>query len=449
MGTVLPKKVVIPLIASTRSAAALTRPALRAARMCAGGVGCIASVASELNIVAKVVDLIQGIGCDIIGKFVSGILGLDYNKMREALISIVYTAVDLGLEAELLIKMLIKVVACIDGYFGISKTFLVNIAYTLTEVTSAVSGNQTAMVALESPAGLIVKDSKGNATGINAAGQTFDDVPDSVFIKFPKSDLKLVFLTDTGGDKYEVITRATAAGTINVKTARSDGKAIEKMEFNDITQDSETQTDLAFKTKVGSGTANMEIPLKDGGEISKTGQLSIEKIDETKIPDKFRAKGLNIFGGFSILKILKILIVLIVLIFGVNLIRRKREFILKIFKKRKEKEGLAEKIGAKKEEKPRTLKSIIVNIIKFIIYFDLGGLAILTAVSAIKAYGLRMLVLAIPLSIAGAASFYLAVKLVKDRKLSFKHLIIAILLMFAINLILNGLLFVSQRVMMR
>ncbi len=281
-------------------------------------VGCIASIASELNIVVKVVDIIQGIGCDVLGNLISGLLGQSIDKVYSALVSVIYVAIDIGLELNKTVALAIKIIGCIDGYFGLSKTFLIQVAYALIDAVSGVTGNSAYVVALQSPAGLIVQDENGRSTGISAAGLTHDAIPNSVFIDFPKADVKMVFLTDTKGEDYSVIARATEAGTIDLAVGRSDGVLTEKIAYNNIEQNNQTETTFSFSGDIGFETPTLRVDKGGGTVIMKSADEVSES--EVQVPDKFKAGGG--LKGFFGSKFFKILIGFIVLSLAVDGIRR-------------------------------------------------------------------------------------------------------------------------------
>lgn len=252
-------------------------------------VGCIASIASELHIVAKVADLIQGVGCDIMGNFISGLLGNDIDKLTSGLAALIYTSIDLGLELNKAVKLVLKIIQCIDGHYNLSRPVIIKTVDTLVAVVSAVTGQNTAAVSLKSPALLLITDSAGKTAGIDETGNFHEDIPGSTYIEFPKADIKMVILTNTNNN-YTVQTKAEEAGKIGIGISQAQNGEVKSVEYNDVNQDAQTKTKLIINNGLAPTPQNLEV-INAAGQVNTKPADKVSK-NKVEVPDKYKAAGL-------------------------------------------------------------------------------------------------------------------------------------------------------------
>jgi uncharacterized membrane protein (Fun14 family) len=292
------------------------------------GVGCIAAIAADLNIVTQIADILQNVGCGIIVTFVSGLINQDIEKVTSALINIVYTAISIvKLKVGTVAKFIFNVIVCIDNYFGLSLWFLYELIPTVMGVISSVTQGATAAVGLGSPASLLVTDSSGRQIGIDENGNLHEDIAESFYIEFPKAGIKMVVLTDTKGKDFTVQTHGEASGEIDIKIIRSNKEGeIEKIEYDDISQDSGTKTELAFKSQFGAEVEDMLVRSAEG--ITRTEKADQVTKKTIEVPTEYKIGGfwrkLKNFASFRVFLFIALAFGIILILAGVYISFKKK-----------------------------------------------------------------------------------------------------------------------------
>jgi len=278
-------------------------------------VGCIAAIAADLNIVAKVADVLQSVGCDIIVNFIAGLLEQNVEKATSALVNIVYTAIDVvKLKVGTVIKFVFNIFVCIDNYFGFSTWFLWELIPATMGVINSVAQEAGAAVGLGSPASLMVTDEKGRQTGVDEQGIFHNDIPGSFYVEFPNADIKLVVLPDAKNKDFSVETEGEKQGQIDLMITRANTEGeIESIEYNDVSQQKGTKAELSFNSEVGADVEGMEVTSVDGKKrVKEADEITKKTIEVSK---EYQVGGLwKKVGNFFTSKIFILIIAIIVLI---------------------------------------------------------------------------------------------------------------------------------------
>ena len=277
-------------------------------------VGCIATIAADLNIIAKVADILQSVGCDIIVNFVAGLLEQNVEKATSALVNIVYTAIDVvKLKVGTVIKFVFNIFVCIDNYFGFSTWFLWELIPAAMGVINSVAQEAGAAVGLGSPASLMVTNEKGQQTGVDEQGNLHNDIPGSFYVEFPNADIKLVVLPDTKNKDFSVETKGEKQGQIDLMITRTNTEGeIENIEYNDVSQQKGTKTELSFNSEMGADVEGMEVTGVDGKKrVKEADEVTKDKIEVSK---EYQVGGLwKKVGNFFTSKLFMLIIAIIVL----------------------------------------------------------------------------------------------------------------------------------------